>query len=123
MELHLKIVGALLIALALAHSFFPRYFKWSSDLSGIALINRQMMHVHTFFIAFVLLMIGILCVSSSELLNTTELGHRVAFGLAVFWIARLVIQFFWYSTELWKGKPFETTVHILFSILWVYFCI
>ena len=30
------------------------------------------------------------------------------------------IQFFGYSNELWKGKTFETFIHILFIILWTY---
>jgi hypothetical protein len=28
-----------------------------------------------------------------------------------------------YSSILWKGKTFETAMHILFSILWVYLSI
>jgi hypothetical protein len=37
-----------------------------------------------------------------------------------FWAIRLFIQFFGYSTKLWKGKPFETSVHLLFSLFWAY---
>ena len=63
---------------------------------------------------------GLLCLSSSELLLTTELGHRICSGMAVFWSIRLIFQFFVYSPELWKGKTFETIVHICFSCLWLY---
>ena len=63
---------------------------------------------------------GLLCLlSANDLVNTT-LGKRVSLGLAIFWGIRLFIQFFGYSSELWRGKVFETTMHILFSILWVY---
>ena len=61
MELQLKIIGVLLIALALLHAFFPRYFQWKKELSGLKLINRQMMYVHTFFIALAVFLMG-LCV-------------------------------------------------------------
>jgi hypothetical protein len=30
------------------------------------------------------------------------------------------VQFFGYSSSLWKGKPFETTVHVGFSMLWAF---
>ncbi len=91
------------------------------DLKEIALINRQLMYVHTFFIAFVVLLMGLLCVTSAGNLIDTMLGRRVALGLSVFWGARLFTQFFWYSSKLWKGKRLETGIHILFSVFWVYF--
>jgi len=57
MELHLKIIGSLLMVLSAAHAYFPRYFDWKSNLAPLSLINRQMMQVHTFFIALVVFMI------------------------------------------------------------------
>ena len=120
MYLHLKIIGILLIVLALMHMAFPKYFKWEEDLSSLSLINRQMMVVHTFFIALIVFLMGLLClISPIELINSS-LGKKIAFGFGIFWTIRLLIQFFGYATELWKGKKMETTVHILFIILWVY---
>ena len=121
MELHLKIIGFFLVLLAFLHICFPGYFKWKTELSFISLINRQMMYVHAFFIAFVVLLMGLLCLTSSNELATTALGKRISFGLGVFWLTRLLIQFFGYSSVLWKGKTFETIVHILFTFLWLYF--
>lgn len=120
MELHLNVIGIMLIALALLHVIFPRYFDWKIQLSGLSLINRQMMYVHTFFIALVVLLMGVLCLTSATEIVGTPLGRKIALGLAIFWLARLVIQFFGYSSELWKGKPFESTVHVVFTFLWVY---
>jgi hypothetical protein len=120
MELQLKIIGVILIVLALVHGIFPRYFDWERELSSVSLINRQMMWVHTFFIALSLVFMGLLCITSAEDLVGTSLGRKVCLGLGVFWFARLLIQFFGYSPELWRGKPFETIVHILFAILWAY---
>ena len=45
----------------------------------------------------------------------------LAAGLALFWGMRLFIQLFVYDSKLWKGKALETTVHIVFLILWSYF--
>ena len=119
MELTLKLTGFVLIALGLFHVFFPKYFKWKEEFSRVSMINRQMMYVHSFFIAFVVVLIGLLCVTSATDLLTTPLGKRISLGISIFWMTRLFIQFFGYSTSLWKGKTFETSIHILFSILWI----
>lgn len=120
MELQVKIIGALMILLAVIHVFFPRYFNWKEELKLLTLINRQMMIVHTFFIALMLLLIGLLCLTSAADLTHTQLGKTISLGLGVFWAIRLFFQFFIYSPKLWRGKKFETTVHIVFLLLWTY---
>lgn len=120
MELHLKIIGIILLLLATLHLIFPKYFNWKQELSSLSLINRQVMYVHTFFIALIVLLMGILCICcAADIVNTT-LGRQLSFGLFVFWGCRLIFQFFVYSPTLWKGKAFETAVHIAFSLLWAY---
>lgn len=123
MEIHFKIIGIILIALALIHFVFPRYFSWNEELKSLSLINRQMMSVHTFFIALTLFLMGILCLTSSKELIETLLGKKIVLGLGIFWTVRLFVQFFGYSADLWKGKKFETLMHIIFSLLWTYLSI
>lgn len=120
MEVQLKIIGILLSILAFIHVGFSRYFKWKIELKSLSLINKQMMTVHTFFIALVILMIGLLCITSSNDLINTELGMRISLGLGFFWSIRLVFQLFVYSPKLWKGKKFETAMHIIFTFFWTY---
>ena len=120
MEIHIQIIGTLLIVLSLIHVIFPRYFNWKSELQHLSLINRQMMTVHTFFIALTVFLIGLLCVTSASELIVTSLGKKISLGLAVFWTIRLFTQIFIYSPKLWKGKTFETIVHVLFTIFWAY---
>lgn len=121
MHIHIKIIGFLLIALAVVHVIFPKYFNWNKELKSLSLINRQMMTVHTFFIAFTVFLMGLLCLTSTNELIETNLGKKISLGLGVFWTIRLFIQLFVYSSDLWKGKKFETVIHILFSIFWIYF--
>jgi hypothetical protein len=121
MEIHLKITGILFLMLAAMHTIFPKYFNWKSELSFLSLINRQMMYVHTFFLGLTILLMGLLCLVSSYDLIHTELGKTISLGFGIFWGIRFFFQFFVYSSSLWKGKPFETTVHIVFSFAWLYF--
>jgi hypothetical protein len=120
MEIHFRIAGSLLTLLALVHVIFPRYFNWKEELKSLSLINRQMMTVHTFFIALVVFLMGLLCLTSATELIESKLGKTICLGFGIFWIIRLFLQFFGYSSKLWKGKTFETTVHILFSFFWAY---
>jgi len=120
MDIHIRIIGWLLIIISWLHLFFPKYFEWKRECSSMSQINRQMIYVHSYFIALTLLLMGILCLTSaSDLLNTT-LGKRICLGLGVFWSVRLVVQFVGYSSKLWRGKRLETSIHILFSLFWIY---
>ena len=121
MELHLKVIGLILILLSLVHVLFPKYFNWRTEFAGISLINRQVMYVHTFFIALTVALMGFLCLMYPGELIHTKLGNKITCGLFIFWNLRLWIQFFGYSSKLWRGKFPETVVHILFSLLWTYF--
>lgn len=120
MEYHLKIIGYVLIALATIHIFFPKYFQWEKELKSLSLMNRQMMQVHTFFIALFVFLNGLLCLVAFHELEHTYLGSIISIGLGVFWFARLIFQVAVYSPKLWRGKTFETTTHIVFTLLWMY---
>jgi len=120
MHLHLKIIGILLIALAMIHAAFPKYFNWTQEHGSLSLFNRQMIVVHTFFIALTIFLMGMLCLTSSNELIDTNLGKKICLGLGIFWSIRLLIQLFGYSPKLWKGKAFETSMHVLFTLVWAY---
>ncbi len=120
METQLRVIGGLLVGLALLHAGFPRYFNWAGELRPLSLINRQMVYIHTLFVALVVLLMGLLCLSSAAELVHTHLGRVVALGSGIFWLVRLVVQFVGYSPSLWRGKPFETAVHVGFALLWSY---
>ena len=121
MELQIKIIGCLFILLAFLHVFFPKYFNWKEEFGSLSLINRQMMYVHIFFIAFGIFLLGLLCLASTNALLSTSLGRQICLGIGIFWAVRLYVQFFVYSKKLWKGKAFETMMHIVFTLSWAYF--
>ena len=123
METQFKIIGVLLILLAGIHAVFPSYFNWKNELKQLSLVNKQVMVIHTFFIALIVFLMGVLCLCYSDLLLKSELGKIVCGGFAIFWSVRLFTQFFWYSSKLLIGKKFETGVHILFSGFWTYLAV
>lgn len=110
-----------MVLLASMHIVIPRYFKWEKELAAASIITRQILYVHTFFIAFIVLLMGLLCIRHTGDLLHTSLGQQICLGLFLFWCTRLVFQFLVYSSQTWKGKRFETIMHVVFSGLWLYF--
>lgn len=81
---HLKVVGGLLVALGLAHGVFSRYFKWKEELAQLSLLTRQILLVHCFFIALLLVMMGVWSLFyPSALLGSGSLSRVVLTGFVV----------------------------------------
>ncbi|MCH2198633.1 MAG: hypothetical protein MK081_07600 [Flavobacteriales bacterium] len=118
--LHLQIIGILLIILASVHVVFPRYFHWKEVLKPLPLLERQIFYVHTFFVALTVLGMGILSLVRTESLINTPLGRDICLTIGIFWLLRLLFQLFVYSPKLWREKTMESTVHVIFTILWTY---
>lgn len=119
--MNLRIAGMLMIALALFHTLLPGRFKWKEEFAPLTLLSRQIMYVHTFFIALIVLLMGVLCAVYADELIKPGLAMPLACGLLLFWGLRGFFQLFVFSAALWKGKTFETRVHLFFSALWLYF--
>lgn len=113
-------VGILQIGLAILHLLFPARFNWREETARLSLLNRQIFYVHTFFVCLILVLFGLLSLFfASELLRGDSFSRAISGGISAFWFMRLLAQLFVYDSALWKGKAFETTVHIAFIFLWI----
>lgn len=122
LTLHLRLVGGSLLVLALLHAFFSKPFRWREELDRLSLLNRQIFYVHTYFVVLTVILFGLLSfVWPETLLDSSLLARLVCAGQAIFWGFRLYCQFAVYHPELWRGKPFQTIVHVFFSLLWAYY--
>lgn len=120
-EWHLRIAGALQIALAFLHFSFPRRFNWKEELGRLSLLNRRIFLVHNFYITLVVMMIGALSlIAPRALLDPTPLARYVLAGFTLFWGLRLAFQWAVYDRALWRGNRFNTIMHWLFTALWLY---
>ena len=50
----------------------------------------------------------------------SRLSRAILLGLTIFWGLRLVMQWFFYSPDIWRGNRFFTTMHVVFSMTWIY---
>jgi len=117
----LRIAGIGLIALTLAHVAIAKRFQWKEESERLSPFNRQAMLVHAFFIALTVGFMGALALFwAPALIIPSALGLPVTIGLTLFWGIRLYCQWLVYEWDLWLGKRFETSVHLLFSVFWLY---
>lgn len=120
-DIHLKIAGVLLLALAALHVTFPRRFHWKEELTRLSLLNRQIFLVHCLFIGLLLVLMGLLSLTATDaLMAPSPLARAVLGGMAFFWLVRLIVQFFVYSPALWRGDRARTAAHAGFAMFWSY---
>jgi hypothetical protein len=119
--IHLHAGGLAMASLVVVNLFVPSRFHWREEMSRLSLVNRQIFQVHTVFLVLILaLFSALLLTCASALLEPTRLSRAVLIGLTIFWALRMVMQWCFYSSALWRGHRFNTFVHCVFSVLWIY---
>ena len=119
--LNLRIVGLIMAALAVLNLFVPRRFHWQEEMARLSLLNRQIFQAHSIFLILTLAMFAaLLLLRGPDLMEPTPLARAVLVGLTAFWTLRMLMQWFFYSPEVWRGDRFKTAMHGVFSVTWVY---
>jgi hypothetical protein len=119
--MNLRAAGLLLAALVVVNLFVPSRFGWRADMAKLSLLNRQIFRAHSVFLVLILALSSALLLTSAEaLLEPSRLSRAILFGLTIFWGLRMVMQWFFYSPDIWRGNRFFTTMHVVFSMTWIY---
>ena len=122
LTLNLRICGVAMLALATIYPAYFRYFNWKEELQKVSLLTRQVFFVHSGFIMILLYLQGILlALFPAAVTEPSGAGLALTVGMTVFWIYRLIAQLWIYKRELWVGRRLNTFVHVVFTVLWVYF--
>src|SRR5579863_5718300 len=94
------IAGAVQLADVLANVAVPSKIGSRENLARVSPIVRQVFWSHWFYIGFVLVFFGILCLAFAPLLaGGTPVGRFLSGTLAVFWLLRVPLQMFWFDGE------------------------
>lgn len=110
MDLKLLIlVGGLLhFGILIASALVPGVLDWRRELAKLAPLSRQLIWVHGAFIVLVIVGFGVLSVAApGELAAGSALARGVCLFVAIFWAARLVVQFF-----VFDAKPYLKTAFL-----------
>jgi hypothetical protein len=119
-DFDLWLVGAGHFAILLASFQVPFQLRWKRDLQSLMPFNRKLLWVQSGFTVLTIMAFGVLTLLlHAELLR----GDRPALGLAAFigiyWIARILVDAFYFSHADWPiGKRFVVG-HILLTSLFL----
>ena len=118
---HLRFVGLVMAALVVVNLLVPRRYHWRREMARLSLLNRQVFHAHAIFLVLTLALLAALLLSAPELLvERSRLARALLAGLTVFWGLRMLMQWFFYKPEIWRGHRFNTAMHVVFSLVWIY---
>jgi hypothetical protein len=92
----LLLIGGLLhFVILIASALTPRVLDWRRNLASLNSFLRRLFWVYGFFIVLVIVSFGVLTLAhSNELASGAPLARAVCAMIAIFWLARLAVQFF-----------------------------
>jgi hypothetical protein len=94
------IAGVMHFGILIASALVPRVLDWKKSLAGLDPLSRHLIWVHGAFIVLVIIAFGALSVVlSHELARGDLLARGVCLFIAVFWTARLFVQFFVFDAK------------------------
>jgi hypothetical protein len=105
MKTLLLIGGLLHFVILIASALTPRVLDWRANLAALHPFLRRLFWVYGCFIVLVIISFGALTlVNADELVSGAPLARSVCAMIAIFWLARLAVQFF-----VFDARPFLTT--------------
>jgi hypothetical protein len=117
--LALQLVGASLVALSLFHMVLSRSLGWNHEAARLSPLNARIFMVHAFFVAFVLLGLGLLSLMRPDLLLVqSDLGRLLLGGILLFWVARLLAQLLVFDGVMRTGWTGSLVLRAGAMLLW-----
>jgi len=90
----LRIGGVMHFGILIASALVPQVLDWRAELRKLAPLSRQLVWVHGVFIVLTIVALGaIATVNAPQLAVGGMLGRSVCAFVAIFWLARLALQF------------------------------
>lgn len=101
MKEFLMIAGLGQIGLSMASLAVPRVLKWREEMARMRPITRHIFSTYAAYICAIKLCFGVLSLFRPEwLMDGTPLARAVSGFIAVYWGARLLIQFLYYDRSI-----------------------
>jgi hypothetical protein len=100
--------GVLHFVILIASALTPRVLDWRANLAALHPFLRRLFWVYGSFIVLVIVSFGALTLfRADELASGAAFPRAVCAIIAIFWLARLAVQFF-----VFDAKPFLTTTFL-----------
>lgn len=121
MEYLLVFAGWGQIGLAVGSLAVPYVLQWSAEMAKLRPITRQIFRTYSVYIWATNLSFGLLSLIRPEwLLDATPLARVVTSFIALYWGARLLIQFLYYDRSIRPSGTFWTIMEWSLIVLFTY---
>ena len=124
LPLLILIGGVLHFGVLIASACVPQVLDWKQSLAKLDPLSRQVVWVHGAFIVLVIIGFGALSVAlPPELASGTPLARAVCLFVAVFWAARLAVQFFVFDAKPHLKNAFLSLGYHGLTVVFTYFTV
>ena len=106
METLIQVGGLYNIILVIFHLFFWHIFNWEQDLRSVSSLNRSIMPVVNLSLIFVFIIFAYISLVHSTELLTSPLGNSLLIMIALFWLARSLLQIIFFKLDHWLSFAF-----------------
>src|SRR5437660_10866719 len=119
-DIDLWFVGAAHFVILFASFQVPYRLGWKQDLRQLMPFNRKLLWVQSGFTVLTIIAFGTLTlVLHKELLRGDRAAMALAFFVATYWTARILVDAFYFTHEDWpKGRQFALG-HVLLTSLFL----
>lgn len=122
LELLILIAGLLHFGVLIASALVPQVLDWRRELNLVSPLTRQLVWTHGIFIVLVIIGFGVLGITQSTSLASGEpLARAVSAFIAIFWGARLLLQYTWFDARAYLTTPLLKWGYHGLTILFSYF--
>jgi hypothetical protein len=120
----IQIAGLAQIVLVLGSLAVPRILNWRIELAKVQPLIKQMFWTYAAYILVINLCFGLLSLLAyNDLLNGSLLALLVTGFIAVYWISRVLIQFFYFDRKGFPAGPQHKFAEVLLVSLFIFLSI
>jgi len=118
----LRLAGGLHFGILIASALVPQVLDWRNELKPLSVVTRQLIWVHGGFIVLTIIGLGTIAVlAAPDLAMGTPLARLVCGFIALFWGARLLLQFVLFRPEAlltrWPLRVGYRGLTVVFALL------
>jgi hypothetical protein len=104
MKLLLQLAAAVQLLILIASASTPRVLDWRKNLAVLHPFLRKLFWVYGVFVVMVIIAFGVLTFRHADAMAAREpVAHSLCLFIAIFWGARLLVQF-----AIFDARPFLT---------------
>jgi len=120
LETSLLLAGAFHFGILVASANVPKALDWKNSLATLPKLLRQMFWVYGWFIVLCIVAFGTITLLHAETLASgTPLARSFCGFVFVFWLARLVVQFFVFDAKPFLTNAFYRVGYHLLTVIFI----